>query len=119
MGRTVTAITNMIDESFADGTLDADNLHEIKNHIHDIEREARRSEGRRVAAALMPGSEVRISPTAALCPRYILGTHATVVRINQTSATITLGEVRGGSGRFYTGQEIRCPLDALELVEGS
>ena len=56
MGRTVTAICNMIMESYSDGTLDADNLHELKTHIHDIEREARRHEGKRDAASLNLGS---------------------------------------------------------------
>ncbi len=118
MGRTVQAIMNMIEDSVKDGTLDYDNLSELGSHVYDWRSEVQRADGRKVAAMLMRGSKVRIKHDAHLRPRYILGTEAEVVKINKTTATIILGEIRGGSGRFETGQEIRCPLDALELMEG-
>jgi hypothetical protein len=94
----------------------------LRDSITDCVREARRQEGCALAATLTAGSRVMISGTANLRPRYIIGTKAVVVRVNKTTATITLGEVRlppgTGRARFYTGQTIRCPLDALELVEG-
>jgi len=109
---------NMIDDSIADGTLDFDNLSELGSHVYDCRREVQRADGRKVAATLQRGSKVRIKFDAHLRPRYILGTEAEVLKINKTTASIILGEVRGGSGRFETGQEIRCPLDSLELLEG-
>lgn len=108
----------MITESYNEGTLNDDDIEYLGTYLHNILRESRRMEGSRVAATLRGGAKVRIRRDAALRPRYILGIEATVVKVNQTTATITLGEVRHG-GRFFTGQEIRCPLEALELVEAS
>ena len=118
MGRTLQAISNLIDDAIADGTLDAEDLSTLGTHVWECKREALRLEGRKVAATLKTGAKVRIRHNAQLRPRYILGTLAEVVKVNQTTATIILGEVRGGS-KFQTGQEIRCPLDALEVVEAS
>ena len=117
MGRTYQAISNLIDDAIADGTLDAEDLTDLGTHVWECKREAQRREGRRVAATLTTGGKVRIRHNAHLRPRYILGTLAEVVKINKTTATIILGEVRGGT-KFHTGQEIRCPLDALEPMEG-
>jgi hypothetical protein len=118
VGRTYQAISNLIDDAIADGTLDAEDLSQLGSHIWECRQELQRRAGRKVAATLAPGAQVRIRHDAHLRPRYILGTLAEVVKINQTTATIVLGEVRGGS-RFSTGQEIRCPLDALELEPDS
>ena len=118
MGRSELAICNLIDDAIADGTLTAEDLSTIGTHVWECKREAQRQEGRKVAATLTTGGKVRIRHNAHLRPRYILGTLAEVVKINKTTATIILGEVRGGT-RFQTGQEIRCPLDALEPVEAS
>lgn len=116
MGRTYQAISNLIDDAIADGTLDAEDLRELGSHIWDRTKEVKRQEGRKIAATLTVGAKVRIRRDADLRPRYILGTLAEVIKINQTTATIILGNVYGGT-KFYTGQEIRCPLDALEPIE--
>ena len=118
MNDTLKAITNLINDAIADGAFDAEDLATLGTHVWNCKREAQRQEGRKVAATLTTGGKVRIRRDAHLRPRYILGTLAEVVKINKITATIILGEVRGGT-KFYTGQEIRCPLDALELVEAS
>lgn len=108
-----------IDNGIAANQFSIHDLKTLRKYIYNREDELRKQSGRLVAASLRPGCAVRISHKANLRPKYILGTEATVIKINKTTASITLGEVRGGSGRFCTGQEIRCPLDALELVEAS
>lgn len=121
MNDTLKAITNLIDDAVADESLDAEDLRQLGDHVWERMKEAKRIEGRKVAATLRVGSVVRIRHDAALRPRYILGTCATVVKVNQTTATITLGHVRttSANAKFYTGQEIRCPLSALELEPDS
>jgi hypothetical protein len=116
MGRTVQAITNMIDEAYGDGTLNGDDLEIIGNHINYIARESRRLKEKAIAISLLPGSAVRIRLDAHIRPRYVLGTNATIQKINRTTATIVLGHVASpdSNSKFYTGQIIRCPLHALE-----
>ncbi len=112
------AMFDLIDDSLEAGNLTREDLNAIGEFAWKRAKDLRKAEGRKVAARLSKGTAVRIKMDAPLRPRYILGTEATVQKVNQTSATITLGEVHGGSGRFYTGQLINCPLDALELREG-
>jgi hypothetical protein len=107
----------IIEDAMKANELSIDDLRDISNCIDECYKDLKRQAGAKVAATLRKGSKVRISFTANLRPRYLLGTHATVIKVNKATANIRLGEVIGGTGRFYTGQEIRCPLDSLELVE--
>jgi hypothetical protein len=121
MGDSLQAIIEIIDDAIMHDALSEDELRTLGSHIYESLNEFKRQEGRKVAAMLRKGSSVRIRYEAKLTPRYILGTNATVVKINKTTATITLGHVNSpnDNSRFYSGQEIRCPLDALELEPDS
>ena len=68
MGRTVQAITNLIDESYADGTMNGEDLEIIGNHINYIARESRRLKAKAIAISLLPGSAVRIRLDAHIMP---------------------------------------------------
>lgn len=116
MTDTKTTLIEIISDALDEGSLTMDEIHEVRDYLHEAAKDMRRQEGAKVAAKLRAGSKVRISMNAALRPKYILGTEATVEKVNQTTATIILGEVYGGT-RFFQGQSIRCPLDALELAE--
>jgi hypothetical protein len=109
----------IIEDAMKSNELSIDDLRDISNFVNECSKDLQRQAGAAVAATLRKGAKVRISFKANLRPRYILGTEAEVIKVNQTTATIRLGEVIGGTGRFYTGQEIRCPLDSLELREGA
>lgn len=113
-------IIKSINEAVYSGGLDERGLLTIANHVREVRKDMRRQKGAEVAAQIDSGAKVRIKHDASLRPTYILGVEATVVTINRTTATIKLGEVQtpmsGGRNRFFTGQMIRCPLDAIELV---
>jgi hypothetical protein len=113
-------IIKAINVAVAQETLDDRGLLMISNHVHDLRQDLRRQKGREIASEICSGTKVRIRQDAPLRPHYILGTEATVVSVNRTTATIKLGDVptppAGGRSRFFTGQMIRCPLDAIELV---
>ena len=116
------AIMDIIDDALKTDDLSLDELHALTDHVIRRAKSLKQQVGAEIAMTLRAGTKVRISQNAALRPRYILGTEAEVQKINQTTATIKLGTVYStdrGRGRFYTGQVINCPLDALELVEVS
>jgi len=111
-------IRSIIDKAYLGGRLTYEDLKLLCDHINGCAKEMRRRDGAAVASQISKGSQVRISFDCDLRPRYILGTQATVLKVNTTTATIELGHVASPNGRsrFYTGQEIRCPLNALEPV---
>lgn len=117
MKSTANIIFDMIDEAIETGELNTDDLKSISDFAFTRAKDARKAEGRKVAARLSKGTAVRIKLDAPLGPRYILGVEATVEKVNQTTATIILGDLDHDGGRFRAGQRINCPLDALELVE--
>jgi hypothetical protein len=121
MSDSTTAVIDIINEAIANSELSYEDLHEIGDHVRECRKELQRQKGARVAAQITNGSTVSIRRDANLSPKYILGTVAKVVKINQTTASILLGHVNspGNDSRFYTGQVIRCPLNALEPMEVS
>ena len=58
---------------------------------------------------LAPGETVRFAATTR--PKYLAGGEATIVRIAQATATVTLNQ---SIGRFDAGTEIRVPAELLE-----
>lgn len=98
--------------------IDAADLYDISDFINQLSKSERKLEGQKMRAQLRPGMAVRIKANAALRPRYILGVDATVVAVNRSKALIKLGDIGRQSGRFQSGDQVHCPLDALEIVEG-
>lgn len=119
MNDTLKAIAHLIDDAVRQQELDADDLRALNEHMHGHLQEMKRQACAAVAMQIRAGSKVKIADDAPLSPKYILGTEAEVVRVKKTNAVIILGAVYGGKGRFYEGQEITCPLYALELVEAA
>lgn len=119
MNDTLKAIAHLIDDAVRQQELDADDLRALNEHMHGHLEAMKQQANAAVALQVRAGSKVKIADDAPLSPKYILGTEAEVVRVNKANAVIVLGEVYGGKGRFYEGQEITCPLYALELLEAS
>ena len=113
------ALIEMIADSIDSGELTTEDLRTLGSFIKLRIADKKAEKTAEVAGQIGPGSNVRISPNANLSPRYVLGTYAKVVRVNRTRAVIVLGHVNspGSDSRFYTGQEITCPINALEVVE--
>jgi hypothetical protein len=112
-------ILDSINASVQNDVLGEDDLMVLYDAVRDHIKESRRRASMMMAAKIRRGAKVRISPESNLRPAYLLGTEGIVEKINQTTATIRLDKVYAGSNsRFRTGQSIRCPLNALELVEG-
>ena len=114
------AIMDIIDDALKTDDLSLDELHALNDHVIRRAKSLKQQVGAEIGMSLRTGTKVRISQKSALRPRYILGTEAEVYKVNQTTATIKLGKVNspdGQRGRFYSGQMINCPLDALELVK--